>query len=194
MKINLLVVRHHKYRAVILLVVLCLTAVLPGCESGEPPTEEIEMTLALSSTAFQEGDRIPDRYTCEGQDVSPPLSWGEPSVGTQSLALIADDLDTSGMFTHWVIFNIPPASRELDEAISTQSQLPNGTLQGKNDFRNIGYGGPCPPSGKPHRYRFTLYALDCSLNLEAGASKKQVLDAVEGHILARGQLIGTYQR
>lgn len=152
------------------------------------------MTLALSSTAFQDGGSIPDRYTCEGQDISPQLSWGELPVGTKSLALIVDDIDTSGKFTHWVIFNIPSASRELAEAVPAQSSLPDGALQGKNNFGNIGYGGPCPPSGKPHHYRFTLYALDSALNLEAGASKKQVLDAVEGHTLARGELIGTYQR
>lgn len=151
--------------------------------------------LSVSSQAFQEGDRIPAKYTCQGQDVSPPLTWGEPPVGTQSFALIMDDPDAPvGVFTHWVIFNIPSDSRQLAEAIPTQAQLSSGALQGKNDFGRIGYGGPCPPPGRPHRYQFTLYALDQPLDLKVGASKKQVLDAMQGHILAQGQLMGTYQR
>jgi len=151
--------------------------------------------LSLSSAAFQDGGIMPDKYTCQGQDVSPPLSWGEPPAGTRSLVLVVEDLDSPGSrFTHWVLFNIPLDIRELNEAVSPQSRLPNGALEGKNDFGKIGYGGPCPPSGKPHRYQFTIYALDTALNLEAGASKKQVLDALEDHILARGQLTGLYQR
>ncbi len=152
------------------------------------------MVLSVSSTAFREGDRIPAKYTCQGQDVSPPLAWGEPPEGTHSLALIMDDLDApGGTFTHWVIFNIPSNSRGLPEAVPTQAELPSSALQGKNDFGRIGYGGPCPPPGRPHRYRFTLCALDQPLDLKAGASSKQVLDAMRGHILAQGQLTGTYQ-
>jgi Raf kinase inhibitor-like YbhB/YbcL family protein len=193
MRINYFFKRHCLYWPLILISALLITAVLPeGCESGEPP--EVETTLALSSAAFQEGGSIPDMYTCDGQDISPQLSWGELPAGTRSLALIVDDMDTSGKFTHWVIFSIPSDSHELAEGVPAQPQLSGGALQGRNDFGNIGYGGPCPPSGKPHRYRFTLYALDVSLDLEAGASKKQVLGAVEGHIIAQGQLIGTYQR
>jgi len=153
------------------------------------------MVLSLSSIAFQGGERIPVKYTCEGQDVSPPLTWSEPPQGTQSLTLIVDDPDApGGAFTHWVLFNIPPDSGELPEAVPTQAQLSSGALQGKNDFGKIGYGGPCPPPGRPHRYCFTLYALDRVLDLKAGVSKKQVLDAMQGHILAQEQLIGTYQR
>jgi len=121
--------------------------------------------------------------------------WSEPPQGTQSLALIVDDPDApGGVFTHWVLFNILPDSRQLPEAIPTQAQLSSGALQGKNDFGRIGYGGPCPPPGRPHRYRFTLYALDRVLDLKAGVSKKQVVGAMQGHILAQGQLTGTYQR
>ncbi len=153
------------------------------------------MALSISSTAFQEGESIPARYTCEGDDVSPLLRWDEPPRGTGSLALIMDDPDAPvGVFTHWVILNIPPDSRELPEALATQAELPGGARQGKNDFGRTGYGGPCPPPGRPHRYRFTLYALDQPLDLKAGASKKQVLEAMSGHILAQGQLTGTYQR
>lgn len=153
------------------------------------------MALAVSSSAFQEGSKIPARYTCEGQDVSPALTWEEPPAEAQSFALIMDDPDAPvGVFTHWVLFNLPADSHGLSEAVPTQPQLPDGSLQGKNDFGRIGYGGPCPPSGRPHRYQFTLYALDQTLDLKAGASKKQVIDTMQGHILAQGRLTGTYQR
>lgn len=153
------------------------------------------MALVVSSSAFQEGGEIPTKHTCEGQDVSPAITWGELPEGTQSLALIVDDPDAPvGVFTHWVLFNLPADSRGLPEAMPTQAQLPDGSLSGKNDFGKIGYGGPCPPPGRPHRYQFTLYALDQTLDLKAGASKKQVLDAMQGHILAQGRLTGTYQR
>ena len=153
------------------------------------------MVLPVSSPAFQEGDRIPAKYTCQGQDVSPPLAWSQPPVGTQSFALIVDDPDApGGAFTHWVLFNIPSDSCELPEAVPAQAQLPSGALQGKNDFGRIGYAGPCPPPGRPHRYQFTLYALDQPLDLEAGVSKKQLLSAMQGHIITQGQLTGTYQR
>lgn len=183
-------------RVAILLMVLCLVVVLSvGCEYRERPLKEGEMALTVSSSAFQEGDKIPAKYTCEGQDVSPPLAWSEPPAGTRSLALIVDDPDApGGVFTHWLLFNIPPDSRELPEAVPTQAELASGALQGKTDFGRTGYGGPCPPPGRPHRYQFTLHALDQPLDLEGGASKKQLLSAMEGHILAQGQLTGTYQR
>lgn len=179
---------------VTLLSVLLVSAVACAPEAPTLP-EEGALALTLSSTAFPEGEKIPVKYTCEGQDVSPPLAWGEPPQGTQAFTLIMDDPDAPRrVFTHWVLFNLPAPTQELPEAIPAQGQLPSGALQGKNDFGKIGYGGPCPPPGPPHRYRFILYALDKPLNLMAGVSKKQVLDAMEGHILARGQLIGTYQR
>ncbi len=153
------------------------------------------MELSLSSTAFNEGDRIPVKYTCDGLDMSPPLAWGEPPQPTRAFALIVDDPDAPvRVFTHWVLFNLPADIRQLPEDIPAQQQLENGALQGKNDFGKTGYGGPCPPPGRAHRYRFTLYALDMPLDLKPGASKKQVLDAMEGHILGQGQLTGTYQR
>ena len=156
---------------------------------------EGEIVLAVSSPAFQEGGKIPPKYTCEGQDVSPALTWGEPPVETRSFVLVVDDPDApGGVFTHWLLFNLPAGNRELSEAVPAQDQLQNGSLQGKNDFGKIGYDGPCPPLGRPHRYRFTLHALDQPLDLTAGASKKQVIDAMQGHILAQGQLMGTYQR
>lgn len=196
MKVNRLRERHNILRVAVLLTVLCLfVGLLASCESREQPLKEGEMVLTPSSPAFQEGSKIPAKYTCEGQDVSPVLTWGEPPAGTQSLALIADDPDAPvGVWTHWVIFNLPAGSRELPEAIPAQNQLPSGALQGRNDFGNVGYGGHYPPPGGSHRYYFTLYALDKSLDLKAGASKKRVLDAMQGHILAQGQLMGTYER
>ncbi len=153
------------------------------------------MALSVSSTAFKEGEIIPAKYTCEGRDISPHLDWNGVPEETKSLALIMDDPDApSGIFTHWVIFNLPSDSQGSPEAVPSASQLPSGALQGRNDFGKIGYGGPCPPPGKPHHYRFTLYALDMPLDLGAGSSKNQVLSAATGHILAQGQLTGKYQR
>lgn len=153
------------------------------------------MTLSVSSPAFQEGEKIPAKYTCQGQDISPPLAWSGAPEETKTLALIMDDPDApGGVFTHWVIFNLPADSHSLPEAVPTETESPRDALQGRNDFGKIGYGGPCPPPGYPHRYRFTLYALDRQLSLKAGSSKQQVLDATRGHTLAQGQLAGTYQR
>jgi Raf kinase inhibitor-like YbhB/YbcL family protein len=157
--------------------------------------KEGEMKIPLSSTAFKDGEEIPAKYTCEGQDISPPLEWGEPPSGTQAFALIMDDPDAPmGVFTHWVIFNIAPDSRQLVEAIPAQGQLPDGAWQGKNGFGRTGYGGPCPPAGPQHHYQFTLYALDQPLDLKAGTPKEQLLSAMQGHVLAQGQLTGTCQR
>jgi Raf kinase inhibitor-like YbhB/YbcL family protein len=178
-------------KAAIILAVLCLAAVFPaGCGSSEEVP--LETTLSLTSTAFPDGGAIPDKYTCQGGDVSPPLAWDEPTAGTRSLALIVEDLDTSGRFTHWVLFNIPADVRVLPEFVSRPALA--GVLEGMNDFGKIGYGGPCPPPGKAHRYRFALYALGISLNQESGISKGELLDVMEGHALAQGELIGTYRR
>jgi Raf kinase inhibitor-like YbhB/YbcL family protein len=179
-----------------LLVILCLLAMSTvDCSSGEQLPEEAEMALPVLSPAFQDGARIPAKYTCQGQDVSVPLTWSDSPAGTDSFALILDDADApGGVFTHWILFNIPSDSRELPEAMPAQAQLPSGALQGKNDFGRLGYSGPCPPPGPSHQYRFTVYALDQPLDLKAGASRKQVVDSMKGHILAQGQLTGTYQR
>ncbi len=196
MKVNRLRELYKMFRVAIILIVLCfVVGLLVGCAPREQPTKEGEIVLALSSPTFKDGGKIPTRYTGDGQDVSPALTWGEPPAGTQSLALIMDDPDAPlGVFTHWVIFNIPSDSRQLAEAIPAQAQLPGGALQGKNDFGKTGYGGPYPPPGRPHRYQFTLYALDKLLGLNTDASKKQILDAMPGHTLARGKLTGTYPR
>lgn len=156
-----------------------------------PPPEEIEFVIV--SAAFEEGETIPAQYTCDGQDKSPALSWSGVPEGTQSFVLILDDPDApGGVFVHWVIFNIPANALGLEEAIPTTQELESGALQGRNDFGGVGYSGPCPPPGAPHHYHFTVYALDLPLNLSAGASKAQVLNAMPGHILGQAELIGLY--
>ena len=153
------------------------------------------MAFQLRSSAFRENELIPKKYTCDGSDVSVPLSWGDPPQGTKSFALIADDPDApAGTWVHWVLYDLPPDTRELPESSSRQEHLENGAKQGKNDFGKIGYGGPCPPAGPPHRYFFKLYALDQTTGLQAKAAKQQVLDAIKGHTLGEAQLIGTYKR
>jgi Raf kinase inhibitor-like YbhB/YbcL family protein len=153
------------------------------------------MALELTSDAFAEGDMIPSKYTGEEADVSPPLKWTDPPEGTKSLALIADDPDAPrGTWVHWVLFNLPAETRQLDEGVSKSRELPDGGRQGKNDFGNIGYGGPMPPRGKPHRYFFKLYALDTTVNLPPGVSKQNIADTMMGHVLAEAQLMGKYQR
>lgn len=151
--------------------------------------------LTLRSTAFKEGEAIPKKYTCDDADNSPPLAWEGVPEKTKSLALIADDPDAPrGTWTHWVVYNLPAQTKELPENEPKQESLSNGAKQGNNDFKKAGYGGPCPPPGNPHRYFFKLYALDTELNLDAGATKDKLLAAMAGHVLADGQLMGTYQR
>ena len=153
------------------------------------------MELTVSSTVFREGETIPAKYTCQGEDISPSITWGEPPDGTRSLAIIVDDPDApGGVFTHWIIFNLPADTRQSPAAVPTQPQLDSGARQGKTDFGRVGYGGPCPPPGKPHRYQFTVYALDRTLDLAAGVSRSQVLEAMQGNILSRGRLTGIYER
>lgn len=153
------------------------------------------MALTIKSSTFNDGDLIDAKYTCKGKDVSPPLSWGGAPSGTKSFALICDDPDAPFMtWVHWVIYDIPPDVTELPEAVPKEDTLPNRAKQGRNDFRKIGYGGPCPPPGGPHRYFFKLYALDTMLNLEPGLTKNALLDKIEGHILGEAQIIGKFKR
>jgi len=150
--------------------------------------------FSITSTAFKEGEPIPQKYTCDEQDVSPSLEWLSPPSNAKSFALIADDPDAPmGTWVHWVIFNIPPSTTGLSENVPPKQSLPNGALQGKNDFGNYGYGGPCPPGGT-HRYYFKLYALDTTLKLSSGSTKADLLKAMEGHIVAQAQLMGRYSR
>jgi Raf kinase inhibitor-like YbhB/YbcL family protein len=153
------------------------------------------MGFSLTSPSFNEGGKIPPEHTCEGVDVSPELTWSGSPKNVRSFALIVDDPDApAGDWVHWVIYNIPAQKHSLGEGIGDDETLDDGSRQGINDFGNIGYGGPCPPPGKPHRYYFTLYALDCTLNLGAKATKKDVESASKGHVLEKTRLMGTYQR
>src|SRR5579885_1072038 len=150
---------------------------------------EEKMTLKITSTAFDEGGMIPAKYTCDGENVSPPLAWSGVPEAAKSLALVADDPDApGGTWTHWVIYQIPATEKGLAEHVPARDTLDGGARQGKNDFKKTGYGGPCPPSGA-HRYFFKLYALDTDVNLAPGATKDQLLKATEGHVVAQGQLM-----
>jgi hypothetical protein len=151
--------------------------------------------MELKSSAFRHGADIPRKYTCDADDVSPQMSWSNVPGGTKALALIADDPDApGGTWVHWVIYDLPAATHELAEAIGKIDSLASGGTQGLNDFRKVGYGGPCPPPGKAHRYLFKLYALDASTNLKSRATKQQVLAAIKGHILGEAELMGRYRR
>jgi Raf kinase inhibitor-like YbhB/YbcL family protein len=151
--------------------------------------------ITLTSTAFINNGILPEKYTCEGDNVSPPLRWEGVPEKAKSIAITLDDPDApKTRFTHWVIFNIPPEISELAENIPDDPTLEDGTVQGNNDFGLIGYDGPCPPSGSPHRYTFQIFALKKELNLKPGATKKQVLRKLRKKILARGKLIGVYER
>jgi Raf kinase inhibitor-like YbhB/YbcL family protein len=151
------------------------------------------MTLSIQSTAFSEGATIPRQYTCDGKDVSPPLSWSGAPEGTKSFALICDDPDSSKTWSHWVLFDLPPAAKSLPEGVPAKESVSGGGVQGTNDFRKVGYGGPCPPSGV-HRYFFKLYALDATVGLGSKATKADLERAMKGHVLAEASLMGRYSR
>lgn len=152
------------------------------------------MNIKIASSAFKEGEFIPAKYTCDGENISPPLRWENVPVNAKSIVLISDDPDApAGIWVHWVVFNIPAQVKELQENVPAKKILDNGAKQGLNNFRKIGYGGPCPPSGT-HRYFFKIYALDTELQLNPGATKTQVLKAMENHVLGQGQLMGKYKR
>ncbi len=155
------------------------------------------MTWQLESSAFEDGATIPSEYTCAGEDVSPPLSWGEAPEGTAQLALICDDPDApAGTWVHWVIYAMPAELRELPPALPSDETLsePVTATQGRNDFPTVGYRGPCPPPGAAHRYSFRLYALSEELELAPGAAKAELVAAMEGKILGEAKLIGKFGR
>ena len=153
------------------------------------------MAFAISSTGFANGSDIPRRFTCDGADVSPELSWIEPPPGTQSFAVIAEDPDApSGTWTHWVLFDLPATANSLAEGITRVDELPGGERQGRNDFRRIGYNGPCPPPGQPHRYFFRIFALQGKLDLKPGASRQEVDQAMRSLVLGQAEWMGKYAR
>jgi hypothetical protein len=181
-------------------IVLCTVlaaalAVAPICPSVEGAPS---VAFSLSSSAFAAGGDIPTRYTCEGEDISPPLAWSAPPAGAKSLALIMDDPDAPDprapktTWTHWVVYNLPPAAGTLPEGVN-RSGLPAGAREALNDWQRPGYGGPCPPIGR-HRYFTRLFALDVVLPDLGRQGRAQVLAAFAGHVLAQAELIGLYQK
>jgi Raf kinase inhibitor-like YbhB/YbcL family protein len=151
-------------------------------------------SLHVTSSSITAG-QIPPKFTCNGTGISPQLAWSAPPAATRTLALLVTDPDApGGTFVHWVLYDLPATQRELPEQLPQQNQLADGAHQGRNDFGQIGYGGPCPPGRSPHRYVFALYALNTPLNLPTGATKAQVESAMQGHILARGELIARYHQ
>ncbi len=168
-----------------------------GAAGGETAKEATPMAFTLTSPAFEPAGSIGTRHTCDGEDRSPRLDWSEPPAGTKSLALIVDDPDAPvGDWVHWVISDLPANARSLAEARPADGKLrePAGAIQGKNDFGRLGWGGPCPPPGKPHRYFFRLYAVDTVLGLPPGATKAEVERALRGHVLAKAEIHCTYAR
>lgn len=148
--------------------------------------------MLLTSPAFDPGAPIPDAYTCDGSNISPELRIQDVPAGTKSLALIVDDPDAPKVWVHWVLYDLPPNTTRVPEHVRPSRAVPGGGIQGTNDFPAVGYGGPCPPRGT-HRYFFKLYALDRKLGLAPGATKEQVLKAMQGHVLGSAELMGTYQ-
>jgi len=170
--------------------VLLLALIPAALAAGEGLARESVMSLAITSTAFAHGAAIPEMYTCDGDNVAPPLSFGGVPKGTKALALLMDDPDAPvGDWVHWIVLDMPPSCAGLDE----DGEPPAGARQGRNSWGRVGWGGPCPPSGK-HRYFFRLFALDAPTGLPEGATKQQLLTALEGHVLATAELMGTYAR
>ncbi len=181
---------------------------LPAASTEVPPTntepaeevtsavreDDAAMEFTLSSSAFQQGGAIPEQYTCDGTDQSPPLEWSAPPTGTVTLALVMDDPDApAGTWDHWVLYNLPAGTNTLSAGVEPGEGGPEGSAQGRNSWGNLGYGGPCPPSGT-HRYFFRLYALDAQLDLAPNLSKAELMEEAEGHVLGQAELMGTYTR
>jgi len=183
------------WRILLLLALLLAAPFLAGCRHSESAIIAASgPVIALSSSTLQDG-RVPKECTCDGEDQSPVLSWQAPPDKTEALALTVTDPDApGGTFTHWVLYNLPANTNSLPAGVPRQGQLANGSRQGKTDFGKVGYYGPCPPPGKPHRYVFTIYALDAKLEVPAGAPHAQLESAIEGHILAHGELTARYGR
>jgi Raf kinase inhibitor-like YbhB/YbcL family protein len=169
---------------------LCSSCSNDAQPSGKGDVAKIQVT----STAFEDGQPIPEKYSGQGDNVSPPLQWSDASQQTKSFALICEDPDApSGTFTHWLVYNLPPTTMSLDENVPKGQSMVYGFLQGKNGFGNVGYGGPAPPSGEVHHYVFKVYALDIILLLPGGGDRSDLLSAMDGHVIGEGELTGTFQ-
>jgi hypothetical protein len=182
-----------------LLIAIAAIVLIAGCarERGHSDSQAKKgsQTMKITSSAFQHEEMIPSKYTCDGQDINHDLAWTDVPEGAKSLVLINDDPDAPvGLWVHWVLYNIPPQTKGLAEAVDKKAAtLGDGSVQGTNSWGRIGYGGPCPPGGV-HRYFFKLYALDAMLDLQPGAKKDDVEKAMKGHILAQAELMGRYTR
>jgi hypothetical protein len=175
------------------LTVACVGAAF--AENADGDMEGGRGQMLIQSSAFNEGETIPRKHTCDAEDISPQISWSGVPEGTKSLLLICDDPDAPmGTWAHWVLFGISPDVNELPEGVNAGDAAPGGPTEGRNDFGRLGYGGPCPPAGPAHRYVFKLYAVDDEPVLAAGATKTEALRAIEGHIVAEGRLMGRYGR
>jgi len=181
------------------LLLLCACHNADHNQASSPQNHNIQpgkdnMTLTISSSAFANGGMIPAQYTCDGANISPPLQWSGLPAAAKTLALIVDDPDAPAKtWVHWVVYDLPANTTQLTENIGQGETLASGGKQGTNDFKKIGYGGPCPPSGT-HRYFFKLYAADIETPLNPGANRDELLKAIEGHVVAQGELIGKYKR
>ncbi|MGH7941737.1 MAG: YbhB/YbcL family Raf kinase inhibitor-like protein [Limisphaerales bacterium] len=178
--------------------VVAFALLLAGCSGRSQQSESLHTTgvatMRLTSAAFADGHAIPKKYTCHGRDISPPLQWKDAPAGTKSIALTCEDPDApSGTFTHWVIYNVPATAGGFSENVAKTATLPDGSRQGKNSFGNTSYNGPCPPAGKAHHYIFKVYAVYTTLTLDSAPDKEDLLHAINGHILAKGELTGTFQ-
>jgi Raf kinase inhibitor-like YbhB/YbcL family protein len=173
-------------------VLLCFLVAAPNAYGIK--SNERRSPMELTSSAFQHEGKIPDKYSCKGQDISPPLKWVNAPAGTKSFVLVCDDPDAPvGTWDHWLLFNIPASVSELPEGIPSQPELSNGARHGRNSWGRNDYGGPCPPGGT-HRYFFKFYALDITLDLKPGAAKREIMKAMENHILAKTELMGRFSR
>lgn len=176
-------------------ILVVAASVLLAAMGGDLMAQEAPARLEMTSPDVEQGKPIPKKFTCESEDVSPALNWSGAPEGTKSFALIMQDPDAPvGTFVHWVLYNIPADASGLPEGVPQDEVLTDGSVQGLNGFDKIGYNGPCPPPGNPHRYFFLLHALDTTLDLAPGASRDQVKKAMKGHVLGSATLIGTYQR
>jgi len=182
------------WRLLLLIALLLMAPFLASCRDEEHTAAAAGAVLTVSSESLRDGN-VPKEFTCDGEDKSPALTWTAPPASATSLALIVTDPDApGGRFTHWVVFNLPVNINGLPVGVPKQGQLAHGGRQGKTDFGQVGYGGPCPPAGSAHRYVFTLYALDTMIDVDAGAPRDHVDAAMQGHVVAKGELVGRYGR
>lgn len=182
-------------RLAVSLVMLLLCCASGTCTAQTQSSRTMRSNFQISGTAFAVGAAIPRKFTCDGEDVSPALSWSGAPQTTKAFALIADDPDApAGTWNHWIAWNIPASAQHLNEGIGKEPRLSDGARQGRNDFQKVGYNGPCPPPGKPHRYFFRLFALNSTLALAPGASRAELESAMKSHVVATAELMARYGR